>query len=184
MEENWKNIPNTDGLYQVSNYGRIRSYKSQGRAPFKLSTCHLIRLRRKNGYDWYDLSIGRLGKQKIRLRGPIHNLMWKVFIGDIPYGYEIDHIDRNRINNYLENLRLATRSQNLQNASKQIRKKGTSSRFKGVYFNKRRSCWESEIRVNSKKIYLGSSNSEEIAAEKYNKAAIMYFDTFSNINII
>lgn len=44
-----------------------------------------------------------------------HRLLWIYFNGEIPEGFEVDHIDCNKLNNCLENLRLATRSQNNYN---------------------------------------------------------------------
>lgn len=44
----------------------------------------------------------------------VHRVIWKAFNGEIPEGYEIDHIDNNRQNNQLSNLQLLTKSQNNQ----------------------------------------------------------------------
>lgn len=44
----------------------------------------------------------------------VHRLVWEAFNGAIPDGYEIDHIDENKANNSLANLRLVTRHENMQ----------------------------------------------------------------------
>lgn len=46
----------------------------------------------------------------------LHRLMWTAFNGEIPNGYEIDHIDGNKLNNSLYNLELVTHSENLKRA--------------------------------------------------------------------
>ena len=62
-----------------------------------------------------------------------HRLIWTMFNGEIPVGKFIDHIDRDRANNRLENLRLVDNSLNLRNA-KTFRTNTTGVR--GVYFDK------------------------------------------------
>lgn len=45
----------------------------------------------------------------------LHRLIWETFKGEIPNGYEIDHINRNRQDNRLENLRCVTHKENMNN---------------------------------------------------------------------
>jgi len=62
-----------------------------------------------------------------------HRLIWTLFNGLIPKDMFIDHLDRNRTNNRIENLRLVTQSENLRNA-KTFRTNTTG--VKGVYYDK------------------------------------------------
>lgn len=60
----------------------------------------------------------------------VHRLIWETFNGNIPEGYEIDHINTNRSDNRLENLRIANHKENCNN-SKSIEKYRTSNKGKG-----------------------------------------------------
>lgn len=93
----------------------------------------------------------------------------------------VDHIDRNPMNDNIANLRAATRSQNNMNMSC-IR--GLTSIYKGVYLMKNRTTWESSIKINGKRKYLGTFKIETDAAIAYNKAANELFGEFANLNII
>lgn len=76
----------------------------------------------KNGKQmkWCDNGIGykriRLLKNKKRISKYIHRLVYQTFIGDIPKGYEINHIDHNKSNNHISNLEIVTHSENLHKA--------------------------------------------------------------------
>jgi hypothetical protein len=74
-------------------------------------------------------------------------------IMDAKNGQEIDHIDRNGLNNTKENLRFVTRSQNIRNTC--LRKDNTSG-CKGVSLRKKYSTWLSHIIIKNKLIHLGS----------------------------
>jgi len=45
----------------------------------------------------------------------LHRLVYELFVGEIPKGYEIDHIDNDRTNNRIDNLRIVTHKENLNN---------------------------------------------------------------------
>ena len=72
--------------------------------------------------------------------------------GPIPDGFEIDHIDRNRDNNQLANLRLVTPSENKLNMGL---RKDSVTKVKGVYWSKQKQKWSAEITRNSKKKFIG-----------------------------
>ncbi len=93
---------------------------------------------------------------------------------------DTDHINGNKLDNFIDNLRPASRSQNNWNY-----KLGRGySRFKGVYLIKKTKKWAATIGFNSEKIYLGTFENEEDAARSYNEAATKHFGEFAHINII
>ena len=80
---------------------------------------------------------------------------------------EIDHINQDRLDNRRVNLRLVSSSANHRNSSK---KRGASSKYKGVSLNKAAKKWAASIRLpNGKTKYLGYFNFEEGAAKAYDK---------------
>lgn len=97
-----------------------------------------------------------------------HRLAWFYVYGEMPKG-KLDHIDRNRQNNKISNLRLASDSQNVWNAPA---RKNNKSGFKGVTWNKRNKAWTAEIWKNYKKTYLGSFKDIEDARKAYIKASV------------
>lgn len=101
-----------------------------------------------------------------------HKLAWVYVNGDIPPSFEIDHIDRNRSNNRIENLRLATRQQNSRN--KKVPKNNTSGVL-GVVWNAGCNKWQAQIESNGKSVYLGLHASIEFAVEARVNAARSIF---------
>ena len=91
----------------------------------------------------------------------IHNQEWN--IRDNCRGNSIDHIDRNRLNNNIENLRVATNQQNMWNQD-----------CKGYYFCKASGKYRAEICVNGKRIYLGLFVSEDDARNAYLNAKAIH----------
>jgi len=81
----------------------------------------------------------------------VSRLIWMMHFGDIPKGKQIDHIDRNRLNNRIENLRLVTPSQNSQNRTYRANKTGVV----GVSWYSPERRWNAQIGINGRLIYLG-----------------------------
>ena len=70
---------------------------------------------------WFMMLQDRHGYKRVNLNGTphsVHVLMWRTFVGEIPKGKVIDHIDGNKENNIIENLRLVSQSENMNNAYK------------------------------------------------------------------
>lgn len=91
-----------------------------------------------------------------------HRLVWLICKGNWPHG-DIDHIDGNRSNNKIENLRQTTRSENMQN--QRFPRGNNKNGLLGISSNKGR--WMARINVNGKQIYLGTFDSPEIAHSTY-----------------
>lgn len=107
-----------------------------------------------------------------------HRLVY-MFFNDILYGFDIDHVDGNRANNKIENLRLATKKQNSQNVKKRI---GCTSQYKGVSKRKNSSTFVCQIRINGKQKCLGYFNDEVEAARTYDQKAKEHFGVFAKTN--
>lgn len=108
-----------------------------------------------------------------------HRLIWLYHYGYSPK--EIDHINRIKDDNRIENLREVNRSQNMMNCKKQD---DCSSIYKGVYWNKRNKRWQSQIVKNNIRIYIGLFNLEKDAAKAYNQKAIELFGEYAYLNLI
>jgi hypothetical protein len=96
-----------------------------------------------------------------------HRVVWQMFGNDVPDGYRIDHIDGNPHNNRIENLRLATNSQNLHNRPAT---RSSSTGIKGVYAVRGR--YISKIKIRYKSISLGTFDTKGMAASAYAKASL------------
>lgn len=92
---------------------------------------------------------------------------------------EVDHKDRNPLNNRIGNLRAATRSENAKNKTK---KKNVTSKYTGVHL--RGKHWIASIRINTRATFLGNFKTEEEAAIAYNEAAKIHHGEFANYNIL
>ena len=101
----------------------------------------------------------------------------KIVIGDVPESMEIDHIDRNPLNNMKSNLRVVSRSQNLANSGMS---KNNTTGFKGVYMNHGKIV--SQIYFDGKLRYLGTFKGKIEAAKAYDIAAIERSGDFALTN--
>lgn len=112
--EMWQAVPGYEGAYEVSNFGIVRSLTRQvpyGRHPgmtYKGRT--LKSFMNKNGY--FAVKLAFAGATRTT---HVHELVLKAFVGERPVTQErgeIRHLDGNKTNNTLENLRYGTHSEN------------------------------------------------------------------------
>jgi hypothetical protein len=90
-----------------------------------------------------------------------HRLAWMLFYNEAPPRF-IDHIDGNKRNNCIDNLRAVTHRQNMSN-----QKSHRNGRLLGANYKSREGRWCSQIRINGKPKWLGYFNSEEDAHAAY-----------------
>lgn len=160
--EIWKDIPGYEGLYQVSNFGRVKSLKridSLGRISKETILKHDIN---KKGYFRVCLY------KNNRIKQSVHRLVAKSFLG--VSDLQVNHINGNKNDNRLENIEYVT---NRENQSHRFLGKGTS-KYTGVYWNKERSKWQAQINIKGKTIQLGRFVLEERAKKAYEDALCKY----------
>ena len=108
-EEEWKSIKDYEGLYEISSYGRVKSlsYKyKNGKVREEIIRVPSV----THGYEF--LKLNKNGKSK---NYKIHRLVAEAFIPNPENKPEVDHIDTNKRNNMVENLRWVTRQENCDN---------------------------------------------------------------------
>ena len=106
--EIWKYIKGFEGLYQVSNLGRVKSLERIDALGHRLKEKILkLKLTHKGYYKVW------LCKNSIKKTYRVHRLVWEAFNGQIPEGYEVNHINEVKTDNRLENLNLMTHKENI-----------------------------------------------------------------------
>lgn len=135
--EKWKDIQGYEGLYQISNYGRVKSLgriskrKSRWGGQYTVVMKEKIKKSSKNNKGYSTVHLNYKGKESNFL---IHRLVGKAFISN-PYNYpEIDHKNENKNDNKINNLIWCTRIYNNTKGiqSKEGRRTSSEFRMKGV----------------------------------------------------
>lgn len=108
-----------------------------------------------------------------------HRVAWAYVYGEWP-DLDIDHIDGQRGNNSIKNLRLATNHQNQANRKTAFGK----SKYKGVCFHKMNKKWMAQLKKDGETEFIGYFSTQEDAAIAYNKRAILRHGEFAALNTI
>ena len=118
---------------------------------------------------------GYRGMTVDRMKFQAHRLAWFYVNGTWP-PFDLDHVDGNKANNAIANLRLADRSENMANTGR--RASNTSGR-KGVYQDRRTGRFIATVHPRGKKIHIGVFDNIEDAGDAYAKAAAKHFGEFA-----
>jgi len=153
MEEIWKDVPEYEGLYQVSNFGRVK----------RITTNKILKLN-KRGFHYLGTSLCKNGVVKSIY---IHHLVAKAFLNHKSCGhkYVVDHINDDPTDNRLENLQIVSQRFNTFKTQTKY-----TSKYKGVSWSKSSNKWTASIWINPKRKYLGSFDCELKAHQAYQDA--------------
>lgn len=142
-----------------------------------------VKIGSEAGCDWVDSRRrSRMPRRQIRFDGSLYfrsRLVWIYHNGDIPEGLQVDHIDGNCSNDRIENLRLATSTENNWNKGKTSQNK---SGVKGVRFlpHLKSKPWFARARVNGVMHNLGYFATAELAKAAYDALILKAHGQFAN----
>jgi len=164
--EIWKDIPDYEGIYQVSNLGNVKNLerKVKNKDGFRTVRERIL----KPNLDVYGYSFVALSVNQKKRRRTIHLLVASAFLNHKSNGTTkivVDHVNNIKKDNRLSNLQLISHRENCV----KDKKEGTS-KFIGVSFNKTKGFYRASIRIYPDKIYLGISKNEEYCSILYQMA--------------
>lgn len=124
MKEVWKPIPNFEGLYDVSNFGRVKSLPRNG----TISKSRILKpLKKKSGY--LDIVLQKNGKRTYK---HIHQIVALTFIPNPLDKPQVNHKDGNKYNNHVNNLEWNTASENLNHKYRILKCKPSRHHMKSI----------------------------------------------------
>jgi hypothetical protein len=163
MENNaeiWKDIVGFEGLYQISNYGNVKSCRRYVNAKFGKRVVNEKLLSLGKDKDGYFMAI--LCQDGIKKTVKIHRLVANAFIDKFDDKNIVNHIDSNKSNNIVSNLEWVS---SLENSCHSRLKMKTSSKYVGVCFHKKDNKFRATATIDGKTINLGRFENEEDAYE-------------------
>ncbi len=148
--EIWLSIKNYEGLYLVSNTGKVKSAITNKVLKGTLTSTKYTKYRFVQLYK----------ENTKRVNAYIHLLVYDTFVGKDRTGYTVDHIDNDQENNHIDNLQLITHRVNCTK----------DKECPGIYYHKKKDAWIARIQIAGKMTYLGINKDKNKSFEIYKKA--------------
>jgi hypothetical protein len=160
--EIWKDINDFEGLYQISNFGRVKSLSKKLKNRFgyykskeKILNCNIG----YGGYRFQKLCLNRTEKTFA-----VHRLVAIHFLEKIDGSDIVNHKDLNKTNNHYSNLEWCTAKENVHHYEMNTTR---YSKYIGVSFDKSRNKWTAKIKINKKTFNIGRFDYEIDAHNAY-----------------
>jgi hypothetical protein len=136
--------------------GRVRTYEGR-----------FIKQSISNQGYWHFCSRNKSSKKVYTS----HRIIAEAFLKDYSKELQVDHIDGNKLNNHVSNLRMVTHAENLRGFTKKA--KNSSNKYVGVFEQKLKTKirWRTKITFDYKDYHIGVFDTEEEAALAYNQKA-------------
>ena len=165
MQEEFRDIPGYEGVYQVSNLGNVKSLPR-----FKMSGSNKVSVKgrvlkgRQSGLKKNMYLAVALYDSIHRKQYKIHVLVAMAFLNHTPCGHKlvVDHINDNKLDNRLENLQIVSHRFNTYKTQGNY-----SSNYKGVCWNKASQKWRARIKIQGKEKLIGYFTCELAASLAY-----------------
>jgi len=158
--EEFRDIPDYEGLYQVSDLGRVKTFNYK-----RTNTKRILKLALGN-HGYFTVGLYKNKKPKL---WTVHQLVAIAFLNHKPCGYEwvINHKNFTETDNRLTNLEIVTARTNCNKKHLE-----SVSKYTGVTWDKKTKLWKCQIGIGDITKCLGYFNSEEEASEYYENAVI------------
>ena len=158
MIEKFKSIKGYEGMYEVSNLGKVKSLNYSHTKKEKIMEGGV------NNLGYRIVTLSKDGEQKTKT---VHKLVAEYFLNHKPCGYKlvVNHIDLDKLNNKVSNLEIVTQRENSNH--KHLK---SSSKYTGVSWKKSSKKWMACICINGKNKHLGYFTDEKEASNTYQTA--------------
>lgn len=165
QKKQFKDIPGWEGLYAIAKDGTIWSY------PKKNHKGRILKQHKmKSGYFYVLFTKNCKSKHLL-----VHRLIAMAYIPNPKKLLCVNHKDFDKQNNAISNLEWCSKGENTRFSHAQ---KTSTSKYKGVSWNKKRNKWVAQIKSQ----YIGQATTEIMAARMYDKAAKALYGKFAFLN--
>lgn len=166
--EEWRDIENYEGHYQISNYGRIKSF-TKGKIFIVKPTMDI--------YGYFET---RLSMHCVKKKFKVHRLVAKAFIPNLENKETVNHIDGCKMNNFVDNLEWLTRAENNQHAAR-IGLMKSGSEHKDAQLTDEQVAWCRSVHISGDLEYGTNALARKLNVSRSAMYLILHEKTYKNV---